>query len=220
MWGPSQGWRGRTHGWIWRWGSRSPGGSGLPLTCPSARVIEKLEDTKSFLAGDDPSASTPQYQVRGAGAAGSTHVPVGQSPPLHDGGDRPHRNVLSLFFHLSIQEAKRVQARGPNTLSPMQSPMDSLVSPAEGLAMLGGMCHRDRLDASRAVPAWHEQSLGSCWSGEGAPHSWHMDRCPQTDLSCVFPNPEGGGTRAAPDSANHHHPPDPISKECLAPGWG
>lgn len=173
------------------------------------------------MAGDDPSASTPQYQVRDAGAAGSTHVPVrGQSSPLHDGGVRPHRTVLSLFFHLSIQEAKRVQPRGANTLSPMQSPTDSLVSPAEGLAMLGGVGHRDGLDVSRAVPAQHEQSLGLCWSGEGAPHSQHTYGCPQTDLSCVFADPEGGGTRPAPDSANHHCPTDPICKECLAPGWG
>lgn len=57
----------------------------------------------------------------------------------------------------TIQEVKRVQPRGPNTLSPVQSPTDSLVSSAEGLAMLGGICHRDGLDVSRAVPAQHQQ---------------------------------------------------------------
>lgn len=86
--------------------------------------------------------------------------------------------------------------------------------------MLGGMCHRNGLAVSRAVSAQHEQNLGSCWSGEGAPHSQHIDGCPQTDLSCVFADPEGGGRKAAPDSVNHNCPTDPICKECLAPGWG
>lgn len=134
--------------------------------------------------------------------------------------EKDFTGLFSLFFHLSIQEAKRVQPRGPNTLSPMQSPRDSLVSPVEGLDMLGGMSHRNGLDVSRAVPAQHEQSLGSCWSGKGVPHSQHTDGCPQTDLNCVFADLEGGETRAAPDSANHHRPTDPICKECLAPGWG
>lgn len=138
--------------------------------------MEQLEDPKSFLAGDDPSASTPQYQVRGAGAAEPTQVPVrGQSRiPLHDGVDRPHRTVLSLFFHLSIQEVKRMQPRGPNTLSPMQSATDSLVSPAEGLAMLGGMCPSNGLDMSWAVPAGLEQSLGLAMLGGMCPSNGWM----------------------------------------------
>ncbi|XP_029820303.1 collagen alpha-1(I) chain-like [Manacus vitellinus] len=61
-------------------------GSSAFLRTPAGWSRLLLEDSRSVLAGDDPSASTPRYQ-----------------------------------------EAKRVQTRGPNTVSPVQSPMDSLL---------------------------------------------------------------------------------------------
>ncbi|XP_039943320.1 collagen alpha-1(XV) chain-like [Hirundo rustica] len=65
-------------------------GSNAFLRTPTGWSRLLLEDPNSFLAGDDPSASTPQYQ-----------------------------------------EVKRVQPRGPNTLSPMQSPTESLIQKEE-----------------------------------------------------------------------------------------
>lgn len=119
---------------------------------------------------------------------------------------------------LSIQEAKQVKTRGPDMGLPVLAPTDSLVSPAAALAMPGGMCRGDGPLAGQCQPgtcrAWGHVGLGRVL------HPWHEHGCPWADLSCVIPGPEGGGTRAAPDPANHHRTADPISKQCPAPGVG
>ncbi|KAK4808721.1 hypothetical protein QYF61_023189 [Mycteria americana] len=139
-------------------------GSSAFIRTPTGWSRLLLEDSESVFAGDDPSASTPRYQVRGASSRRLCSRPTeGQSPPLPArAGDRPPWDCPLL----SIQEAKQVQMRGPHTGPPALAPTDSLVSAAAG--------------------------------------------------------PEGGGTRAAPDAANHHRPTDPLSKQCRAPwlrGW-
>lgn len=80
--------------------------------------MEQLEDSESLFAGDDPSASTPRYQVR-TRAGALLGMPWG-------GGHKPPGTVPSFL----IQEAKRVQTRGPNTEPPAGAQTDSLVSAA------------------------------------------------------------------------------------------
>ena len=209
----------------WHWAGFGPGaaepgeGAGSSLTCPSARCIEQLEDLESLFAGDDPSASTPRYQVRDAGSHRVRSRPSKGTEPFFAcyGGDRPPWDCPLL----SIQEAKQVKTRGPDVGPPALALTDSLVSRAAGPATLGGPCRGDGLSAGQHQPgtrrAWGRVGLGRVlhpW------HPWHRDGCPWADLSCVIPGPEGGGARAAPDPANHHRPTDPISKQRPAPGVG
>ncbi|KAM9657812.1 uncharacterized protein ACIBXB_009533 isoform 1-T1 [Morphnus guianensis] len=118
------------------------------------------------------------------------------------------------------QEAKQVKTRGPDMGLPALAPTDSLVSPAAAPAAPGGTCRGDGLLAGQCQPgtrrAWGRVGLGRVL------HPWHKDGCPWADLSCVIPGPEGGGTRAAPDPANHHRTTDPVTpsgRPERAPRW-
>lgn len=188
-------------------------GARSPLTRPSAHVGQ-VDDSESLFAGDDPSASTPQYQVRGVDSHGiRSHPSKGTERSFACRGETdPHRTVLP--FPSRRQSGRRQEVLTLGCLRwPQQTHWCALLrfrpcweGPAVGQA--GG----------RAAPA---QRPGSPRDKEGAAPVTPMARvgCPWADLSCIIPGQEGGGTRAAPEPANHHRPTDPISKQCPAPGW-
>ena len=100
-----------------------------------------------------------------------------------------------------------MQTRGPDTAL---APTRSLVSAAaaRGTWRGDGLLARHR----------HTRTPGSCWSGEGAAPTAPRGGCPRAELSSGVAGPEGGGTSAAPDPANHHGPTDPVGEQRPARG--